>query len=222
MKYTLTWSSIIEAMVVLLLLITGIVWVYSLMFSSQRLAVSTWLRIEAIQIARDGLEAMTNIRDTNWIRFGGDVKNCWNTLNYNSNCIWNQAGATYIEHSGTQWIRISTTSDNTFFIWIQSHWGNDSYLDSNYRSLFAVSKDARWFYTQNITPNYGVWSPITPFFTREIRIDYLNNANVSQGPNARTHPKMRITAIVQWQDPATSNPQRLEMSTILTNWKDRN
>ncbi len=56
-------------MVVLLLLTVGITGVYTILSSSQKLSNSTALRIEAIQIARDGLEAMTNIRDTNWIEF---------------------------------------------------------------------------------------------------------------------------------------------------------
>lgn len=57
------------------------------MTSSNKLADSTGKRIEAIQIARDGLEAFTNIRDTNWIKFAADYENCWNTLNYDSNCV---------------------------------------------------------------------------------------------------------------------------------------
>jgi len=57
------------------------------MTSSQKLANSTALRIEAIQIARDGLESFTNIRNTNWVRFAADYENCWNVLHYDINCI---------------------------------------------------------------------------------------------------------------------------------------
>ena len=57
------------------------------MTSSQKLANSTEQRIEAIQIARDGIEAFINIRDTNWVLFAADYENCWNALNYDDTCI---------------------------------------------------------------------------------------------------------------------------------------
>lgn len=53
MKKQKNASSIIEAMVVLLVVITGIVGVYSLLDASLKLSNSTAHRIEAIQIARD-------------------------------------------------------------------------------------------------------------------------------------------------------------------------
>lgn len=60
---------------------------FGILNSSQRLANTTGNRIQAIQIARDGIESMTNIRDTNWVKFPVDYENCWNTLNYDGLCI---------------------------------------------------------------------------------------------------------------------------------------
>lgn len=37
-------------------------------------------RIIAINIAREGLEAVRNIRDTNWLKFSGQRRQCWNHL----------------------------------------------------------------------------------------------------------------------------------------------
>ena len=86
------------------------------MNSSQKLAGSTGNKIEAIQIARDGLEAMMNIRDTNWLLFSADRKNCWNVRNYNVNCIGDTTLANDIRISATQGIRISRDINNRFFI----------------------------------------------------------------------------------------------------------
>lgn len=44
-------------------------------------------RIKAISLAREGIEAMYNIRNTNWLRFSSDRKNCWDVLGYNSDCV---------------------------------------------------------------------------------------------------------------------------------------
>jgi len=30
---------------------------------------------------------------------------------------------------------------------------------------------------------------------------------------------MRVTAVVEWFDPASPNPRKIEMNTVLTNWK---
>ncbi len=87
MKYEKTATSIVEAMIVLLIVVTGTVGIFQILNASQHLADSTQRRIEAIQIARDGIEAMTNIRDTNWQLFAADRRNCWNSENYNQNCI---------------------------------------------------------------------------------------------------------------------------------------
>jgi hypothetical protein len=214
MKISSSGTSIIESMIVLLIVVTGITGVYGLMNASQKLANSTESRIEAIQIARDGLEAFTNIRDTNWLRFAADRANCWNVLNYNASCIGSATTTYDIRLSATQWIRLSRNWNNQFFIGIQNHWGTNTFDNTTYRNRFRVQKDTRWFYTQAWGTNF------TPIFTREIQIDYLNAAWVSQWSTASNNPKMKVTAIVQWNDPASSTPQRLEMSTILTNWKN--
>ncbi len=54
---------------------------------SVRLSDLTAQRLQAIQIAREGVEAVENIRNTNWILYAADYKNCWNTLDYNNSCI---------------------------------------------------------------------------------------------------------------------------------------
>lgn len=217
MIFTKKASGIIEAMVVILLLVTGIVWVYTLLISSQRLATSTSLRIEAIQIARDWLEAVTNIRDTNWILFWGDIKNCWNTLNYNNSCIGDttKASGTYMTHSPTQSFILYRDLQNRFIINTQPRWTSD-FSDATYRNRFSIKLDGQGFYTQTGSVI------LQALYTREIRVDYLNAGNVSQWSNAPNNPKIKVSSIVQWQDPARDNPVLLEMSTILTNWKDRN
>ncbi len=44
-------------------------------------------RIKAVALAREGIEAVYNIRNTNWLRFSSDRKNCWDVLDYNPACV---------------------------------------------------------------------------------------------------------------------------------------
>lgn len=205
MKYSLKATSIIESIVVLLIVVTGITGVYSLMNSSQKLAESTGNRIEAIQIARDGIEAFINIRDTNWLKFSADFENCWNVLNYEPNCIWNDGNDiwawSYVIYKNT-FGQFELASESASAAW---------YIDSSYRSDFAVEKDTLGFYTQSWGTLYGVGG--TPFYTRELQVSYPKwNSNTDT---------IQINSIVQWKDSAKNTPQKLEVSTTLTNWKSK-
>jgi hypothetical protein len=205
-------------MIVLLVVVTGITWVYGLLVSSQKLANSTSKRIEAIQIARDGLEAFTNIRDTNWILYGADYENCWNVLNYNNACIWISGVTNDIRHNVNEWFKIYRNSENKFRLALVSYATWETYADALYRSGFEIRKEsANLFYTQSWGIVYWVWSD--PFYTREIQVDYLDNSWMSLWGLLSDNDRMRVTAVVQWNDIAKQEPQKLEMSTILTNWK---
>ncbi len=208
MKHSLRATSIIEAMVVLLVVTIGIVGVFGLMNSSQKLANSTGQRIEAIQIARDGIESMMNIRDTNWILYAADYQNCWNVLNYNNNCIWDPGFTTDITLWINEWFTIYSNSYNQFELQKYSNvWW---FSDATYRNNFRVRKDPKGFYTQS------GWTDFNPIYTREIQVNYLKADNTPWDSN---DPKMQVKAIIRWNDPASKNPRKLEMETLLTNWK---
>jgi len=219
MKYSRKATSIIEAMIVLLVVVTGITGVYWLLISSQRLADSTSQRIEAIQIARDGLEAFTNIRDTNWTRFAADYENCWNVLNYNPDCIGTTGNSNDILHATNEGLIIYRDSENKFRLGLESYSSWDSYANSSYRDSFAIEKQwsTTWFYTQSWGILYGVGG--APLYTREIQLNYKNNDGTSAWPDESDRDILEVTVIVQWNDRARQEPQRLEMSTLLTNWK---
>ncbi len=219
MKKNFHATSIIEAMIVLVVVVTWIVGVYGLMDSSQKLSRATANRIEAIQIARDGLEAMTNIRDTNWLLFAADTKNCWNVLNYNINCVGDTTATYDMNIGANQGIRLSKNASNQFFIDIQSYGGTaiNDLSNSTYISRFRVKREdtpsGSWsgFYTQS------GGTDIVPLYTREIQIEYFDsNGNGTINSNDE---KIKVTAIVQWSDGASVPSKRLQMSTILTNWK---
>jgi len=217
MKQSVKATSIIESMIVLLVVVTGITGVYWLLISSQSLANSTSQRIEAIQIARDGIESITSIRDTNWIMYAADYQNCWNVFNYNNTCIWNTGTALDINHNTNEALTVSRDSNNKFILTKVSYpWGISSYSSEDYRNDFAVQKDSRWFYTQSGGTLY--WES-TPYYTREIQVDYIDSSGAFVWPLASNNASIQVRSIVQWNDSANSRIQSLEMKTILTNWK---
>ncbi len=200
------WTTIVEAMVVMLIVVIWIIWMYNIYSKSQNLSNTTQNRLIAIDIAREWIEAMTNIRDTNWMLFASNTDNCWNVLNYDSNCItttnpnslaiWTNSYIIYSDSLDYRW-KITQKTPAVF-----------SYSNSWYRSVFEVKKDSLWFYSQS-------WSSLTsfkPLFTREIKISYWDNTN--------PHKTMNVQSIVKWSDPSKSNWNfEVKLETVLTNWK---
>lgn len=202
MKTSKKATSIIEAMVVMLIIITWVVWMYNIYFSSQRLSDTTKNRVQAIEIAREGLEAMKNIRDTNWLLFWADKDNCWNVLNYNPDCVWADW------NDITAWsYTISPDSNNRWGLESKSNRANIwDYSDSDYRKNFQVYKDNNWFYTQES------WETVSPLFTREIKIRYPSWDSNSD--------KMKVTSLVSWADSSSSNVHKVEFDLDLSNWEN--
>ncbi|MDD5770596.1 MAG: hypothetical protein PHE25_06505 [Candidatus Gracilibacteria bacterium] len=197
MKKSKCGTSIVEAMIVMLIVIIGVVGIYSIFTSSQKLSITTQNRLTAISIAQEGIEALTNIRDTNWLIFAANKTNCWNTFNYNSNCIISDvdiASGSYIvsQNSNNRWILSGATTGN--------------YSDTNYKNDFRVNYDTNGFFTQSGGTNF------LPLFTREIKISYPDDTG--------TPPqKMNISSIVRWTDSSKNDAFEVNLETTLTNWQ---
>lgn len=206
MKKTIYATSIVEAIILILIVVSWTLGVYAIMNDSQKLSESTGNRITAIQIARDGIEGVINIRDTNWKIFWADRTNCWNTLNYNASCIGNTTTSTDIPAAS---YLLSRNSQNQFILTAEgSPW---NYADAWSRNTYKVEKDANAFYTQS-------WSiDVKPLFMRRILIWYKDNTwNASTNSNT---PYMTIEAEVIWKDSIKANPRSIKLSTQITNWK---
>ena len=195
MKLTKKATSIIEAMIVLMIILVWVIWLYDIFISSQKFSDSTKHRIEAIEIAREWVEAIKNIRDTNWLLFWADSDNCWNVLNYQTTCIGTTGALTDI----WDWnYTIVKAINNRWELNVKNNAG--VYWDTSYMNDFLIYKDANWFYTHDI-----IGSTKT-VFTRKITISY----------NWGT---MQINSLVNWVDSSTSSAYKVDIDLELTNWK---
>jgi len=118
-----------------------------------------------------------------------------------------------------QGFTIYRNSDNQFEVYRYGTFAGDArdYSDNSYRNAFQVFKDNQGFYTQ--TGSLGVDKfDFAPIYTREIQIDYLQDDNSAGNSN---DSKVQVTAVVMWNDIASTTPRELRMSTLLTNWKSK-
>jgi len=181
---------------------------YKIFNNSSHLSNSTSNKIQAIQIAKQWIEAFINIRDTNWLRFSSDYPNCWNAdinkFSGSNTCLW-QSNTSYditawsyiVYRNNNTWELTSKTS-GTFGVW--------TYIDD-----FRVWLN-NWIYTQTWTIDN-----LLPIFTREIIISYLQADWVTSWDS--DDPKMKIISLVQWIDSSSSTTHKVELEQILSNWE---
>ncbi len=186
-------SSIAEAMIILLIVVTWVVWMFQVYWKSNDLAISTENKIQAIQIAREWIEWVKNIRDTNSIMFWADLANCWNILDYNWNCVWN---IWWTKMSNWSYVLYSDTSWRWFLSWATTSAYNSWYINS-----FRVNLDSNLFFTQSW------WTNFFPLFTREIIVSEVS-AN-----------RLKVSSLVQWKETSSTNVKKVKFDAVITNWK---
>jgi hypothetical protein len=214
MKLNKKATSIVEAMIVLLIVMIAVTWAFDMFSKSIKVTDSTGYKLEAIAIAKEWIEAMTNIRDTNWKVLPWDYTNCWNTLNYNINCHNSNSTANDIPNN-TSFI---VWKDNVDYRWKLESKTSGTYGTWTYIWDFAVWYDIDWFHTQSWWL-IDLANPLNPPFTREIKVVYLDDGDTGWVVNSN-HQKMQITSLVQWRDQASDNVKEVELVTILSNWKN--
>lgn len=73
-------ETILETIIAVSILAIGVTLSSTLMASSLRNINTSKNRVIAVNIAREGIEAVRNIRDTNWLKFSGNARECWNHM----------------------------------------------------------------------------------------------------------------------------------------------
>jgi hypothetical protein len=220
------WVSIVEAIIVVFILSFGIYWLFDIFITSSNLSSHTQKKIEWLAIAREWIEAMQNIRDTNWNKFSTDYKNCWNSFNYNSSCnlmSWNLS-----RFKIPKWNYSITNDSLTDWRWLLTPRTSTAWFEnSSYRNEYLIYKSPNWYYYQDNkpTPSASISGYTKTAFTRRIKIDYClttDNATCNQWLSASENRKiMLVTSIVEWQDSSKSETSKIELQTMLTNYIDK-
>jgi len=80
-------ETIMETVIAMGILAVGITLASTIIAMSLRNINASKNRVIAVNLAREGLEAMRNIRDTNWLRFNSKKRECWNHDPKTDTCI---------------------------------------------------------------------------------------------------------------------------------------
>ena len=214
MKKSKVATSIAEALVVLTIIVLWLTWIYNIYSKSMDLTIAVENKIQAIQIAREWIEAVTNIRDTNWLVFTSDPNNCWKTLNYNDICVWESDPLSRIDINDGSY-RVYRNADNRWELdwWWAISW---DYSNTPYREFYKIRLDSNWLYTQDWT-----WTDFNPVYTREIQVTTINNGTTDPNTWALYYTQafewLMIKSIVYWSE--EWRVRNVSLETIITNYK---
>jgi hypothetical protein len=227
-KKTTSWKSqqgqtLIETMVAVFIMVMGIT--AALGLANYSLNASTGIRkgIIGMGLAREGMEAVKNMRDTNWLN-GTISSNCYNyaTLGDPAYCYrdWlNATGGFNFNMSG-----LSHSYRLIFDASTSSHWTLVN--ASNNWALDNTTNPSLGFYTIG-NPNTGLASGTSGYY-RKITIARTTTAPFDKPTAAGSDvPRLTVTSQVWWTDkncPASldwpgANKCSIQLQTYLTNWK---
>lgn len=225
MKNTKKAVTLVEAVVTMTILALWLIGVYKVYTNSIRFLDGVAAKTQAIQIAREWIEAVENIRDTNWILFPSNTENCWNVLDYNKECITKTSGIT----------KLAPTNGNKKYILLNEN-GRWKLEEKNpigkyddYKDEFLVKQNQNWLYFQGTGTEKEDQNFQGKKFTRYITIEEQNDVtyleetdpnNPHQPPKENNYWKwIKVTSTVQWRDMSSSWVRKIELSNFMTNHK---
>lgn len=189
-------ESLIEVVISLFILVMAGAAITTLIVSSMLASRVGRDRFTAINLAREGIEAVTNMVATNWLRFPTEKNTCWNVIDYEIDDVDEcsskiiQPGSFYV----LKWVPVSNefNNQNTYFKWIllnvtagELNLTNSNALEMAAYCLYKISLPPSR--TGLLTQESGL--PECSGFYRQITVEY---------PNSDTTKSMIIKSKVQW------------------------
>lgn len=197
-------ETLIEVLLAIMILLIGVISVVKLFES---VAINRQIikeRIIATNLAREALEATRNLRDTNWLRFAGEKRKCWNN-NFPTSCDGNNP----------------ILPDQSYRI----------LFDESYRFILegisgrleledGAAANENYRLKINSAGLYNHEDGENSVFFREIYTEYLDQQqNPISDASASTANILRLTAKVAWQN--RGKIQDVVLTTILTDHLNR-
>jgi hypothetical protein len=171
-------------------------------------------RVIATNLSREGIEAVRNIRDTNWLRFAGERRICWNNLDITAcNDVDDDGVADSPIRNSQPYLAVFNPST---YRWQLVSSGLSVRLNIGDGEITADSN-----YRLRLDSTTGLYNHNTgedSIYYREIYTEYLDADQApAAGPSANI---LRVTSRVQWFD--RGKISEVTLTTILTDYLGRN
>jgi type II secretory pathway pseudopilin PulG len=236
-----TGQTLIETLAALFILVMGVTAATGLAIFAFNSSTSILKQIVATGLAREGLEAVKNMRDTNWLQDTLSVNGCYNfetTANNDADCYVNWLGDHPLSsvpfcidptNSGSASNCSGNTSIKTYAL------GVDSAASDFWVWLRLTTNDYGLNFNSNISAGTGFYSPASGAvcdnsagrseYCRKIVLEKISSAPY----NEDTGPLLKVQSMVWWVDKKCPRAAdfnlapvgcRVELVTYLSNWKN--
>jgi len=207
---------LIEILISVVILAISLGSVVYFLSNMKKLSIEAKNRTIAINIAREGMESVRNIRDTNWEYFSSEKRKYWNRTGEYNNDVRNTAKV--IEHKNC-YILKKNENNGAWFLSNEKAWDDVNDVNTDFetddsRKIYIDEEDG--FFTDIATDNEET------FFRREICFDYLDDSETVCNDNADCENKnyLRVTVFVNWPHVAGRN-EKIKLVTILSDFLAR-
>ena len=220
-------ETIIEGLIAMGVLIIAINIAVSIIGISLKNMYNTKQRLIAINLAREGIEGVRNIRDTNWLKYKHNIRKCWNKNPSSEVCSQDNQikSGDYIIYKANnkKWllekVQNMDESENSPLNTILYQVDIDPLRDSNLDHIYTNDKDI--YNHISVTDNaLGKDYATKTIFSRKINISYLDNSGntCEETPNENCN-RMLIKSKVSWVNRGKTHSS--ELQTIITDYLGR-
>ncbi len=210
-------ESIIEVVTAVTILATILVSTFSILGRATQTNVNIRNRVIALNIAREGIEAVRNIRDTNWLKYSGDRRGLWLCLDssVNPNACFPENISAYIT-DGSYTIDFDN-SNQRYYLTLDSSAPEDEPINNTNAKLYKTT-GTPIRYTHVSTSNNST------IFYRQLELKILNPYNTSPlfciNSNDCNEARLNIISRVQWEEGGALRTSTLQ--TYLFDFFERN
>jgi type II secretory pathway pseudopilin PulG len=214
-------ETIAETLIALTIIGIGMTFTGMLLSNSLRNITTSKNRVIAVNIAREGIEAVRSIRDGNWLRYSSKMRKCWNHMPQNPDADGNdlcdgtniilpdsndatggQQNYIIYKDTGQRW-RLAPHKEDPIAGVDNSNLSLvdiDMLVDTNYDTDPENDADI-YNHTEvggSLTKALGD-NPVSTIFKRYIILSYLDNDGNEIVDNVdSSHNRLRVKSVVTW------------------------
>ena len=227
-KIKLRGESIVEVVTATVILATILVSTFSILGRATQTNANIRNRVIALNIAREGIEGVRNIRDTNWLKYSGNRRDAWLCLDSTSSqnaCDSGTGGKTIPDiDSGETYYIIDFDKDDERYYLEKTTFQDPINLSS---STYATDQEEMHLYRVPTPPRRYTHTSTgyTPtIFYRQLALEVLAPYNTSPtfctGNDSCENARLKVISKVQWKEDGALRTTTLE--THLFDFFERN
>jgi type II secretory pathway pseudopilin PulG len=205
-------TSLVEVLIALFILVISGTAITTLLITSMHAASISAEKLVATNLAREGVEGVINMVNTNWLRFPSN-SDCWNTIDKDTTDV-DSCNSDEIKDSDYYILKLYDGPDDSPFKWMLKKVGGldteelklgvneDSKMQKYCLQDYQAYESRKGLLLQDENKTYG---DCTKYY-RQITVGY---------PSGEDGDVMEITAKVQWLH--SSQPKTVKLTTTLYN-----